>query len=264
MSVLALIPHYQTHQWLDQCIESILKQTVSPTNILVVDDCSDTLPIHSMSKYPQVTFMRTATNGGPFRIHQAVFENTCHQRIMLQDSDDWSDHNRLKALNTAMESNDLDMVGCQLEYYYEYESGEKRPILPSNPREQMLEKTFSMGCLLSTTLLDRAFFHRVGGLSTGFRFGADSEFVRRAVLGGRVINLPDILYHRRIHRQSLTHSEKTGFGSEQRKKVQKTIREAAVKLVNAVKADPDLEMKAIFTGEKAELHHLSGPVIQGL
>lgn len=262
--ILTVITHYQKHEWLIECIESIVNQSKKSTDIVVVDDQSDELPQEAMEKFPNVTFMQSSENGGPFKIQQYLLENACHDYILLQDSDDWSHPNRLEILLQTIKNQAADMVGSQLKYHYEFNISEKCPVMPLDPKMELIKNPLIYPVFWPTCLIDRRFALKVGGLSSGFRFGADSEFIRRAVMAGNVINVDQVLYFRRIHPESLTHHPLTGFGSPGRLKVQQLVRKAAQELVNNYSKDGSVSTKAICKTSSASLMYLSGPEIEGL
>lgn len=67
------------------------------------------------------------------------------------------------------------------------------------------------------SLIARALLGRVGGLSSGFHFGANSELHRRAAHMARIRNIPEVGYYRLMRRGSLTSAEESGRRSNARR-----------------------------------------------
>ncbi len=258
-SVLAIVPHYNGEEWLGQCIQSLLDQTRKPDAIIVVDDCSQRIPFEILDEFPSVTLMTSRENGGPYRILQAIIEQTGYEVIMFQDADDWSAPDRLRYLLAEAVKWNADMIGSQIEIIFEYNINEPIPNLPADPYPFLIQNPVSHLMFYASSIICRDFFIRLGGFSGEFRFGADSEFVRRAILGGKVRNVDEKLYFRRIHPGSLTHNNETGFGTVARLEIQRVMQAAALSLVSQVKNGEDLNLHPIAKGVPAVLCHLGGP-----
>ncbi len=258
-SVLAIVPHYNVNQWLGQCIQSLLNQTRKPDAIIVIDDCSRRIPFEILDEFPLVTLMTTLENGGPFRILQSIIQQTRYDVIMFQDADDWSAPDRLRYLLQEALKWDVDMIGSQIDMIFESNINEPTLNLPPDPYPFLIQSPLSHLVYYASSIICRGFFMRLGGFSVEFRFGADSEFVRRAILGGRVRNVEEKLYFRRIHPGSLTHNNETGFGTVARLETQRVIQAAALSLVSQVKSGENLNLQPIAKGVPAELRHLGGP-----
>lgn len=258
-SVLAIVPHYNVNQWLGQCIQSLLNQTRRPDAIIVVDDCSLSIPMEVLDEFPSVTLLKTKENGGPYRIIQAIIDQTDYEVIMFQDADDWSAPDRLyHQLLEAVKWN-ADMIGTQIEMIFEYNVNEPTLVLPADPFPFLIRNPLSHLLFYASSIISREFFLKLGGFSAQYRFGADSEFVRRAILGGRVRNVDKHLYYRRIHPGSLTHNHKTGFGTSARLEIQQEIQAAALSLLREIENGENLSLQPIAKGLPAELLYLGGP-----
>lgn len=258
-SVLAIVPHYGADKWLGQCIHSLLNQSRKPDTIIVVDDCSPRIPFEILDEFPSVTLMTTQENGGPYRILQAIIQRTDYEVIMFQDADDWSAPDRLQHLLAEAVKWNADMIGSQIEMIFEYNINEPILNLPADPYPFLIRNPLSHLLYYASSIICRDFFIKLGGFSAEFRFGADSEFVRRAIIGGRVRNVYKKLYFRRIHPGSLTHSNETGFGTSARLETQRVIQAAALSLVSQIKNGEKLNLQPIAKGVPAELCHLGGP-----
>ena len=264
-TVLAVITHYRYERWLAKSIESLLDQTRRPEAIVVLDDASPEPPIDIVKRYPQVALFRAAENAGPYLMLQAVFEAANYDSFLLQDADDWSSENRLAILLAAAEAKRAEMVGCQISSVFEDGLGPEAPFtVPEDPLSATLEHPTLHSLSMPTSLIAKALIQRTGGLATGLRFGADSEFTRRAIFTGRVINVPETCYFRRVHLQAATRTPDTGYGSPLRLSIQALVQERArFNVAQVLSAKPPNLAPLAFKGS-AKLHHLTGPPISGL
>ena len=268
--VLALIPHLgrdaHADAWLARAIESLLAQTVAVQGIVVVDDVSPHPPDALIARYPQVSLYRNRCNTGPFAIRATVFARTHADAVLLQDSDDWSLPDRLQRLLVPYEAG-FELVGGQVDHVPEPGEPHEGPdlaALPLDPRAALLKQPTAHTLLLTSGLVSVALVRRLGGFASDMRINGDSEFVRRAAFGGRVCNVSETVYVRRLHAQSLTRAPETGFGSPVRTAAQQLVQARARELARDVLAGEPLDLSPMQRGDAAHLSHVSGPRIPGL
>lgn len=260
-SVAAVVPHYNCHAWLGDCLSSLVEQTRPLDAIIVLDDASHVSPAPVVSRFPQVSLLASTENVGPYRLLQQIINDTAYDAYLLNDADDWSAAERLYSLLLAAERARAEMVGSQevrvLCNHHEALCC-KYPLdvnaaLARNPTRHAL--------LHGTSIISRALVHRVGGFSTGMRFGADTEFLQRASHVARIINVPDYCYFRREWSGALTASSSTGFGSPARIRLEAELRDRATQNAAALLKGlpPDLEPLKVISG--IELTHVCGPQV---
>jgi glycosyltransferase involved in cell wall biosynthesis len=258
-TVLSVLPHYRNEQWLGEAIRSIRDQTRRPEAIVVVDDASSEPPVEIVERFPDVTLLHADRNVGPHAMLQAVFERAEFDAFMLQDSDDWSSSDRLSTLLKAAQGWGADMVGCQMSCVYEGIDPEVPFVVPEDARAAVLANPTVHPVIMPSSVIAKALIERVGGLSTGLRFGADSEFIRRAIFVGRVFNVPECCYFRRVHPHSLTRAETTGYASPERRRLQSVLQERSRQNVERVLTGEPPDLTPLVVGEPVKLWHLAGP-----
>jgi hypothetical protein len=224
--VLALIPHFQCEEWLEGCLESLVNQTRAPDGILVIDDGSVRPPRELVEKFKTVTLWRSGQNVGPYRLIQSAIEKTAYDAYLFQDADDWSSRDRLERLLLEAQKTGAELLGSQEMMYL------KENVFPNQyPLDvrAALQAGPTYALLHPSSLVSRDLIQRVGGYATGLRFSGDMEFLLRACLVGKVLNLDRYCYFRRIRVNSLITSAKTGLASPARQalddRVKKRFRE---------------------------------------
>lgn len=92
MNLSVIIPNYNNERYLVQCIESVLKQTYKPFEIIISDDCSTDRSINIIKEYEKkYSFIKgiysTENRGVALTRHKAIMEAKGDYITML-DSDD--------------------------------------------------------------------------------------------------------------------------------------------------------------------------------
>lgn len=108
-----IIPVYNTEQYLDECIQSVLDQTQTETEILLIDDGSTDKSYEIMCSYATQyanvkVFHQENKKLGAAR--NLGLEKATGKYILFLDSDDYIEKNCLKELFNCTEENHLDFV----------------------------------------------------------------------------------------------------------------------------------------------------------
>ena len=95
MKVSVIVPVYNTKNYLNECLDSILKQTIEEMEILVVDDGStdgstDIIKEYA-EKYPTKIKAFYKQNGGQAQARNLALLHACGEYLGFVDSDDWID-----------------------------------------------------------------------------------------------------------------------------------------------------------------------------
>lgn len=111
--VSIIIPVYNTQiKYLNECISSVLEQTYSEIEIIIVDDGSNKEIATHLEKYTEIdTRVKVihVQNGGVSRARNIGIENSKGEYVCFVDSDDVLDKNYIKIAMKEFES-DVDLV----------------------------------------------------------------------------------------------------------------------------------------------------------
>lgn len=123
MKVSFIVPVYNVEKYLNQCIESLLCQTYSNFEILLVDDGSpDNCPAlcDIWSKQDNRIKVVHKQNGGLSDARNVGLDNATGDYVIFVDSDDfWVSKDSLNQLVSIVESNkECDFIGFNCSYYY--------------------------------------------------------------------------------------------------------------------------------------------------
>lgn len=257
--ILALVPHYDCLEWLDQCLDSLTRQTRPPDAIAVLDDASPVSPIEIVRRFSQVTLLRSSENSGPYRILQSAIGRTDFDGYMFQDADDWSSVDRLELLLSEAERTAAEWIGTHEFMYFDDSIHAVRYPLDLNSAPQA---SFRFPFCYPSSVISKDFLKHLGGFASGLKFSGDFELLTRAVWAGKVANINHYGYFRRLRKNSLITSEATGLASLARKEMDFQIEaRKAENLARVMKGGvPNLE--PLKTAAPVVFEHLAGPPLK--
>lgn len=114
--ISVIVPVYKVENYLNQCLESIVKQTYSNLEILLVDDGSpDRCPeiCDEWARKEKRVRAIHKQNGGLSDARNAGLALAQGELVMFVDSDDWIAPEMAEKMLEAMEREEADMVICQ-------------------------------------------------------------------------------------------------------------------------------------------------------
>lgn len=198
--VSIIIPVYKAESYLRQCVESILTQTLSDFELILVDDGSPDgsgkLCDEFAANDVRIQVIHK-DNGGVSSARNAALSRFQGKWLTFVDSDDCLYPNALEILVHQAEQNNLDLLQCH--FNREYKEGESRPnvteVLTSKQyalREQYL--TCVWGTLFNASIV-KAFSLR---FDETVRLGEDQIFLLDYMQHcSRVQRIGDVLYYYR-------------------------------------------------------------------
>lgn len=147
--VSIIVPVYKAENYLRDCVDSILMQTLSDFELLLVDDGS---PDHShmiCNQYAQkdrrVHVIRKENGGAASARNVGIewaLENSNSQWLCFVDSDDWIHPEMLEALYFAAIEQETEISACRYKEVYDREKTEDHTINKENASERYLTEDF--------------------------------------------------------------------------------------------------------------------------
>ena len=119
--ISVIIPVYNTEDYLDACIQSVLGQTYTDVEIILIDDgstdSSGSICDRYAARYENIRVTHNQ-NQGPAASRRCGIELAQGTLIMFVDADDWIDKNMLAVMQRELCSADADVVICAYEDVY--------------------------------------------------------------------------------------------------------------------------------------------------
>lgn len=211
-AVSILMPVFKTEPFLREALDSMLSQTFTDFELIVLDDCSPGNAEDILDEYkdPRIVRYLGEKNAGLANVLNVGMEMARGKYIARMDSDDLSSPNRLEVqVNYLEEHPDIDLCSCGMTLFGAMED---RWIRESDFETLRINALFFSPILHASSVWRRDAFDRLG-----LRFrqemvpAEDYDLWCRALSGGlRLVNIPECLYQYRIHPDQATgNTEKT-------------------------------------------------------
>ena len=135
-----IVPVYNTEQYLNQCLDSLLNQTYKNIEIIIIDDGSTDNSKEVLCEYEKKDLrikIISQENQGLSKTRNVGFLESTGEYVMFLDSDDWIDVETCYAAVNEMKKNDVDVV--MWSYIREYQSLSK-PVLLFDDEQILWDK----------------------------------------------------------------------------------------------------------------------------
>ncbi len=198
MKVSVIIPVFNGERYLVEAVESVLAQTRSASEIIVVDDGSTDGSAELVGGYKQSVLYVRQTNSGTAAARNRGIRESSGEFVAFLDQDDWWEPNKLEQQLDAFEAQpDLGAVFGHIQQFVSPDVSEvnrKRFVCPDEPQE---------GYTPSAAIVRRSVFAEVGPFDERWRQAEWIDWLLRLKESGiPTLMLPQIVAHRRIHERN--------------------------------------------------------------
>ena len=215
--VSIIIPIYNSQEYLEECIKSVLSQSYKNIEIILVNDGSVDDSFLICKKYEKLNsnvLVKNQNNLGAVLARKTGIENATGDYITFVDSDDYVDQDYIEKLMLNMYENDLVTSGLIYGNNYAYDG-----ILPGaydvNINSPVIKNmiyakdnvnigilTNMCGKMFKTDLVKKI----IQEVDAGIYYGEDGEFVYKYVLLCKKVYISEYCgYHYRLNNASVTH-----------------------------------------------------------
>ena len=221
--ISVIIPVFNVEKFLPQCLDSVTEQNFADIEIICIDDGSTDKSPEILSRYadrdPRIRII-SRTNGGLSAARNAGLKIARGKYIFFIDSDDWIEPNTLEKLFATAESTGADLTCVHFRAFAETENDKRQ----ANGKQSYFDQSEQTpeGCRplsdnpLKIHVVVNGKLHKksiIEKFSLSFpheRLIHEDEYWAWAygIHCQSYSYLPDPLYHYRIHRNSITGTEK--------------------------------------------------------
>lgn len=220
-----IVPIYKVEKYIRQCVESILAQTYTDIEVVLVDDGSpDNCPAicDEFAKNDKRVKAVHKKNGGLMSARQAGLRAACGEYVGFVDGDDWIEPDMYENFAKAIERYEPDMALCEFYFsdsdrdelssqnlsreYYSKSQLEKEIY----PTMLFKDRFYSFGvnpCCWSKVFKKELLEKNLYKVTPKIKIGEDAAFTYPCLLDAESLAYVDkTLYHYRINPKSMTKS----------------------------------------------------------
>jgi glycosyltransferase involved in cell wall biosynthesis len=196
-AISVIIPVYNAESFLAEAIESVLRQTLPPRQVIIVDDGSTDRSAAIARRYtPQIQLVRQPNAGGAAARNRGVALAQGEFLAFLDNDDYWAPEKLAWQIDAFQAAPALEAVFGQLQQTHTAESA-----VADGARFGM---QLQDGWHLDTILIRRQAFDRVGPFNLAWQVDTVEWLWRARRLRLQTTVLPQVLAWRRIHDNNLS------------------------------------------------------------
>ncbi len=194
-----IVPSYNQQDYLPDCIDSILSQTVKPNNVIIVDDGSTDNSLNIAGSYP-VSVVSQVNKGLSSARNTGIMNSTADYCFFL-DADDMITENAIERITEEIEKTNADIIAPSLK-----EIGLGNAVVIINP-EIKLEDFTKGNYLPCACAVKRKTLLKVGGYSPRMVHGYEDMhlWINLLTRGVHVATIPEPLFLYRVKENSMIH-----------------------------------------------------------
>lgn len=199
--ISCIVPAYNGARHLRETLDSVLSQSYSPLELIVVDDGSTDDTAAVAASYGTALRYLYQDNQGPAAARNLGVKAAAGTMVAFLDADDlWHREKLALQHQRLVAAPDLDLCFTRFRNFWTEDLEAERRAFASHPLAQPIS-----GWCIGTLVARRDVFDRFGYFDEALRQGENiSWFLDAERAGARTEVLPDVLMSRRFHPTSLT------------------------------------------------------------
>jgi len=173
--ITVIVPCFNCEEYICECIESILSQSKSVDEILLVDDCSTDSTRNLIKRYP-VTLLSTACNSGHAAARNIGIRHAKGDLLAWLDADDFWDSNHIETVASLLDLHPDASVAFSGIRMFGTQCGEWVPTSCLNSPKFMLSECFSQTVVPAMSVITRREpLLQIGGFDETIRIAPDFD-----------------------------------------------------------------------------------------
>lgn len=216
--ISVIMPAYNAEKYIKAAIESILEQTFTDFEFIIIDDGSidSTAAIIQSYSDKRIRFCPNEQNIGVAATLNRGLELACGEYIARMDADDISLPKRFEKQTAYMDEHvDIAVCGTAIEMFCDNKVIGRR--FPSSEPEKLKEDLFfSCGVAHPSVMMRKTVIVGLGGYDPMFNGMEDYELWCRVAEKYRLTVLPEVLLRYRIHHAQVTQNQSPKYEEQLR------------------------------------------------
>ena len=197
--VSVIMPVYNGEKYLKEAIDSILCQTYSDFEFIIINDCSADGSENIVLSYndDRIVYIKNEENSGVARSLNVGLEKACGEYIARMDADDIALPDRFeKQVNFLDTHSEYGVCGCNIEKFSE---NEERPFLFSTENDSIKIDLLFDSAVPHPGVMMRKSLGKDLYYDAHYEQAEDFELWTRLIKKTQICNLPEILLKYRVH-----------------------------------------------------------------
>lgn len=218
--ISVIVPVYNVYEWLDQCIESIVNQTLTNFEIILINDGSTDGSDKKCQNWTEKDCrikMISKNNEGPSVARNYGIQNAFGEYLVFIDADDWIETTYLEKLYNAIVKYKVKISECDI-YRYNNNTGKQTYHVCSGIMglPYTLEQHIVYGNpAIWKCMIKKSLFIDYGITFPNCHGEAKAIYALLIVLSGQIVNVHEgLYYYRRFREGSLTEKPRTNNENE--------------------------------------------------
>lgn len=245
-AVSVLMPVYNAEQYVAQAVQSVLDQTFTDFELVLVNDGSTDRSVAIVEQYtdPRIRLIHNESNMGLARVRNRLLEFATAPYIAWLDSDDYSVPERLRLQFDFLETHpDVALCGGFAQPFHSA-SGRRQKVwkYPTDAEETRVRLLFDDPLATSTVMVRTALF-REHNIQFRLEFppAEDYDVWERIAQHGKIVNLGRVLTYYRIHA-----NQSSTAGKEREVESVRTIQRRQLDRTGISASDAELKLHLAF------------------
>ncbi|MFR8065102.1 glycosyltransferase family 2 protein [Thomasclavelia spiroformis] len=216
-----IIPCFNVENYIARCMDSVINQSLSNIQIIIIDDASTDNTVSIVRQYMQVyeniELYQNTINKGTGEARNIGLQKVRAPLVCFLDADDWMDTNAYLALSLAIEKNNADIAVCGIKT--EFDNSCLSEFRYKYLHENLIQGRFALKLLCKTEVQDiyispipnnkmfrSEFVFEKGLVFPALSFAEDDSFSFHSFYyAEKVIIVPDTFLHYYQREQSAMH-----------------------------------------------------------
>ena len=147
-----VIPNYNKAHYLNDCINSVINQTLKNWRLFIIDDCSSDNSLKILDKFKRnkkIKIIKLRKNSGPGNARNIGIKLSKSKYLAFLDSDDLWKKNKLKRQISFMENSNISLSYTDYISFFE----NKKKIVKTNLIKKINYKTFLNNSSMNTSTM---------------------------------------------------------------------------------------------------------------
>lgn len=198
-----IVPVYNAEQYLDKCINSILDQTLTDFELILVNDGSTDSSWEICNKYEKKDYrikVFDQKNSGQGRARNTGLKDAAGKYIAFVDSDDWVDCDYFEKLVKACERNDAEVSCASIiragKYSKKFRIKYTKEEIYTDFQEKIDTARVPNMCYVWNKVYLKSFLDRINLKFIEGMYFEDVDFVAKAIyFSNKIVTVPNTYYH---------------------------------------------------------------------